>query len=200
MPPRREWRPGRSSAKIQFAVEGGLMPTIHVCPLHAVTEVVMSTGAGHLLSVINRETIPATPSGVARHLRLGFHDITIPQPGLIHPNAEHVEEILEFAWSWDRRSPMVVHCWAGISRSTAAAFITMCALNPEAEEAAIARMIRARSPTATPNALMVELADVALRRRGRMVSAIEEIGPGELAMEGQPFMLDARHTDASSDS
>lgn len=170
------------------------MPVIHVCPLHAVHDVVADTGAAHLLTVINRETIPVTPSGIAegRHLKLGFHDITHPQPGLIHPRDEHIEEILEFASSWDRRSPMVVHCWAGISRSTAAAFMTICALNPQAREEDIARRLRERSPTATPNALMVEIADRTLARNGRMIAAIAAIGQGEFAMEGQPFMLDTR--------
>lgn len=170
------------------------MPVIHVCPLHAVRDVVAGTGAAHLLTVINRETIPVTPAGIAegRHLKLGFHDITQPQQGLIHPQEDHIAEILEFASSWDRRSPMVVHCWAGISRSTAAAFMTICALNPHAREDDVARRLRDTSPTATPNALMVEIADRALARNGRMIAAIDAIGQGEFAMEGQPFMLDAR--------
>jgi predicted protein tyrosine phosphatase len=173
------------------------MPTIHVCPLHAVHDLVASTGAAHLLTVINRETIPATPAGIAkgRHLQLGVHDITTPQPGLIHPREEHIDEILAFAASWDMRSPMVVHCWAGISRSTAAAFITLCALNPGSPEERIAKAIRARSATATPNALMVEIADRRLGRSGRMIEAVERIGIGEFAMEGRPFMLPARGPD-----
>lgn len=168
------------------------MPVIHVCPLHAVRGLVTGTGASHLLSVINRETIPMTPSGIAegRHLKLGFHDITTPQPGLVHPRDDHVADILAFAADWDRRAPMVVHCWAGISRSTAAAFMTLCALNPQARESEIARRLRDRSPTATPNALMIEIADRMLGRDGRMIDAIEAIGQGRFAMEGEPFSLD----------
>ena len=169
------------------------MPALHVCPLHAVDRLVAHTSASHLLTVINRETIPQTPPGIApgRHLKLGLHDITGPSPGLIHPNAAHIDDIIGFARAWDRRSPMVVHCWAGISRSTAAAFITLCTLNPDASEAAIASELRARSRTATPNALMIELADAALGRGGRMVDAIEAIGYGAPAMEGKPFVIPA---------
>ena len=43
---------------------------------------------------------------------------------------EHVEKLVDFVSGWDRAAPMVIHCFAGISRSTAGAFITACALNP----------------------------------------------------------------------
>ena len=108
---------------------------------------------------------------------------------MVHPGSEHVERILAFVRQWDRSAPMVVHCLAGISRSTATAFIAACALNPEAREAEIAQRIRDLSPTASPNMLLVAHADELLSRRGRMIRAIEDIGHGEPAMEGWPFAL-----------
>jgi predicted protein tyrosine phosphatase len=84
---------------------------------------------------------------------------------------------------------MVVHCYAGISRSTAGAFIAACALNPAREERAIARDLRRASPTATPNIRLVMLADRLLGRNGRMVSAIEGIGRGIAAVEADPFRI-----------
>ncbi|MBV9556017.1 MAG: hypothetical protein JO254_02955 [Pseudolabrys sp.] len=84
---------------------------------------------------------------------------------------------------------MVVHCYAGISRSTAAAFVAACALNPGRDEMQIAQAIREASPTATPNARIVSIADRLLGRRNRMVRAIESIGPGTMAYEGHPFSL-----------
>jgi predicted protein tyrosine phosphatase len=84
----------------------------------------------------------------------------------------------------------VVHCWAGISRSTAAAFVVACTLNPERDERDIAWAIRRASPTATPNIRIVALADEMLEREGRMVAAIEAIGRGHVAGEGVPFRLD----------
>jgi predicted protein tyrosine phosphatase len=86
---------------------------------------------------------------------------------------------------------MVVHCWAGISRSTAAAFVMLCALNPEAPEAAIARLLREASPTAFPNRLMIRLGDTLLGRAGRMLAAVEGIGRGEVTNEAIPFSLPA---------
>jgi predicted protein tyrosine phosphatase len=84
----------------------------------------------------------------------------------------------------------VVHCFAGISRSTAGAYVAACALNPQRDEQQIAWDIRRASRTAQPNARIVSIADDLLKRDGRMVRAIEAIGPGDLAMEGHPFSLD----------
>ena len=91
---------------------------------------------------------------------------------------------------WDRRAPIVMHCYAGISRSTAGAFITACALNPARDEAGIARAIRGSSATAMPNVMLVGHADRILGRKGRMIAAVEALGPGKPALEGEPFRLD----------
>ncbi len=84
---------------------------------------------------------------------------------------------------------MVIHCWAGISRSTAAAFISVCALRPERNEATVAKALREASPSATPNARLVAVADAMLGRKGRMIEAIAAIGRGADAYEGTPFRL-----------
>jgi predicted protein tyrosine phosphatase len=86
---------------------------------------------------------------------------------------------------------VVIHCWAGISRSTAAAFIALCALNPAVPERLIAGQLREASPTAFPNRLMIRLGDAALDRAGRMVEAVESIGRGLVASEAHPFSLPA---------
>jgi len=84
---------------------------------------------------------------------------------------------------------MLIHCWAGISRSTAAAFTALCLLRPSTDEEQIAWELREASPSATPNRLIVQLADDVMGRGGRMVRAIEKIGRGEEAYEGTPFVL-----------
>jgi predicted protein tyrosine phosphatase len=129
------------------------------------------------------------PAAIApeRHLFIGVSDIVEPMEGHVLAGAEHIEQLLAFVRAWGRESPLVFHCWAGISRSTAAAYIA--ALVPERDEAELARSLRRASPTATPNARFVALADDLLGRRGRMVDAIRAIGRGAEAMEGAPFML-----------
>jgi predicted protein tyrosine phosphatase len=101
-----------------------------------------------------------------------------------------VEQLILFVRRWRRDKPLVVHCYAGISRSTAAAFVSVCALNPQSEERTIASALRRASPTATPNLRIVTLADRLLGRDGRMIEAVEEIGPGTIAAEALPFRLD----------
>ena len=61
---------------------------------------------------------------------------------------------------------------------------------PQRDEGEIARALRAASPTATPNARLVALADAKLGRAGRMIGAIEAIGRGEECFEGAPFALE----------
>jgi predicted protein tyrosine phosphatase len=102
----------------------------------------------------------------------------------------HVADLLNFVRGWDRRAPLVVHCFAGISRSTASAFASVCALNPQRDEIAIARALRRASPTATPNVRIVSLADRLLGRKGRMIAAVETIGRGISADEALPFELE----------
>jgi predicted protein tyrosine phosphatase len=173
---------------------------IHVCPLSALPDVVGRHQASHLLTCLQDAVLVETPHPILpdRHLRLHIHDISEPLPGCIAPDAQHVERLIEFALHWGGRGPMVVHCWAGISRSTAAAFAALCAINPGVAEELIARRLREASPTAYPNRLMIRLADVALGRGGRMVQAIEAIGRGVVAVEAVPFSLAADHSDAKS--
>ena len=102
----------------------------------------------------------------------------------------NVEQVLAFVRGWDRAAPMVVHCYAGISRSTAGAYVAACALNPKRDEMQIAWDIRRASRTAQPNARIVSIADRLLKRDGRMVRAIEAIGVADPATEGHPFRLD----------
>ena len=168
------------------------MPRLHVCALSQVAAVARESRAAALLSLINPPLSVERPAGVAPqwHKLLEMHDIAAPLEGHILPSAAHVDALLAFARAWDRRAPMLIHCWAGVSRSTAAAFIAACALAPGWPEQDIARAIRDASPTATPNRLMVALADERLGRQGRMNAAVAAIGRGADCYEGVPFALD----------
>jgi predicted protein tyrosine phosphatase len=165
---------------------------IHVCSLARLHETVEDIGARHVVSLIGDVDGVDRPSGIARenHLWLRFDDISSPLDGYIMPDEQHVADLLAFVRGWDRRAPLVVHCFAGISRSTAGAYASVCALNPQRDEASIAQALRQASPTATPNIRIVSLADRLLGRDGRMVAAIETIGRGALAEEATPFRLD----------
>jgi predicted protein tyrosine phosphatase len=167
---------------------------IHVCSLEHLDETVEGTGASHVVTLLRDIHLIARlpPKGIDRknHLVVGIDDITVPLDGYTHPAEKHLRQLLDFVRAWDRAAPLVLHCYAGISRSTASAFTAVCALNPERDEVSIAQALRKASPTATPNELIVSLADRLLERDGRMISAIESIGRGETAFEARPFRLD----------
>jgi predicted protein tyrosine phosphatase len=165
---------------------------IHVCSLARLHDTVADTGASHIVTLLRLIDRVERPRSIAEvnHLILGMDDIAAPIEGYIHPGEEHVHRLIAFVRGWDRRSPLVIHCYAGISRSTAGAFIAACALNPGRDEATIARAIRGLSKTAMPNLMLVEHADRILGRRGRMTRAVEALGPGRPATEGEPFRLD----------
>jgi predicted protein tyrosine phosphatase len=168
------------------------MPRLHVCSLARVAETVRATGARSLVTLINLDTMVSRPAEIdaERHLFIGMSDIIEPLDGHILPAEQHVLQLTEFAEAWDRSEPLVIHCHAGVSRSTAAAFIIACALAPSRRESEIADAIRQASHTATPNRRMVAVADAMLKRGGRMSAAIERIGRGSDCYEGVPFVLE----------
>lgn len=164
---------------------------IHVCSLARLYATVEETRARHVVTLLRLVDRVQWPRHIVpeNHLILSVDDIVDHAEGYTVPAEEHVGRLIDFARAWDRTTPMVVHCFAGISRSTGAAFTAACALNPKRDEAEIARAIRAASPTAQPNARIVGIADRLLNRNGRMVRAVEALGPGAIASEGEPFRL-----------
>src|SRR6476661_308365 len=165
---------------------------IHVCSLARLHQTVADTGARHVVTLLKDTDLVARPESILsnNHLILGMDDINETLDGYVVPADDHVTKLLTFVRAWDRAAPLVVHCYAGISRSTAGAFVTACALNPGRDEMVIARALRAASPTATPNLRIVSLADRILGRNGRMVAAIRSIGSGMAAYASEPFRLE----------
>lgn len=136
-------------------------------------------GVTHVLSIID----PDIPEPEAfrvyaphRRLELRFHDIIDPMPGWIAPRAEDVARLLDFgrdlaAEAERAGAHLLVHCHAGISRSTAAATLLLVQARPErpAEEALLA--VAAVRPRAWPNLRIIELGDALLGRGGEIVAA-----------------------------
>lgn len=172
-------------------LEGGL---IHVCPLASVERVVRTTGAMRLISLLDAGATMQRPNAIKEsgHLFLGMDDVVGPREGRAAPTREQVERIIEFGEAWDREVPLVIHCYAGISRSTATAYVLIAALAPHRDEVELAQRLRTASPTAMPNPMIIKLADEILGRRGRMDKAIMGIGRAMPADVGVPFSLDVK--------
>jgi predicted protein tyrosine phosphatase len=162
---------------------------IIVCPLHAAPALVTTHKASHAISLLSPETpFPYLGLESRRHLQLSLHDITAASPGMAAPHSNDAQKLVAFIEEWDAKNPMLIHCWAGISRSTASAFTALCMKRSDDEEQ-LAWELRGASPSATPNSLLVAHVDALLGRNGRMVAAIKAIGRGEEAFEGTPFEL-----------
>jgi len=165
---------------------------LHVCSLALLPSTVQATRASHVITVMADVDKVQRPPSILKdnHLVISMDDIIEEAEGFMAPKRAHVERVLAFGRSWDRAAPMVIHCYAGISRSTASAFAIACALNPDRSEEEIARKIRSASQSAHPNRLIVSHADQLLGRDGRMLRALDEMGPGNLTVEGRPFRID----------
>jgi predicted protein tyrosine phosphatase len=166
--------------------------TLIVSPLQSVAAQLARSRPARVVSLLSPEqAAPDIAPGLPR-LALHFHDIAAPRRGLTPPDRAMVERLLAFAAAWSEPAPMLVHCWMGVSRSTAAALVLACALDPARDEQEAASALRRASPTATPNPLMVALADDILGRDGRLKAAADRIGRGQDADGGHPFAFPAR--------
>lgn len=168
------------------------MSEIIVAPLSHVEAVTLAENPAYILSVIGADYMPATPKGYdpARHIKLAMHDIVEKEFDMVPPARQDAARIIEIALEWDRTAPLLVHCWAGVSRSGAAALMTMAALNPGREMEA-AQLMRARSSWAWPNPLLVEHADDLLSCQGRLIAAAASLSPANLGAQGEPYRLPA---------
>ena len=169
--------------------------TLIVCGLAEVPAIIAARAPSHMITLLDAASMIETPAGLPpdHHLRLSVNDIAEPTEGLILPSADLVHRLLAFGRAWDARTPMIVHCWAGISRSSASAFILACDRNPDADERLIAMRMRRAAKHAYPNRKIIALADDILGRRGRMVDAVEAMGDYEYSGYGVPFDFAAAH-------
>jgi predicted protein tyrosine phosphatase len=167
------------------------MSKILVTPLSAIEETIRIYRPSHLVTLLSPEHMIDTPDGISpeRHLRLSVNDVSDINDADMPPNAQHIERLLEFGRGWSAEAPILVHCWAGISRSTAAAYTLLCDRLRPGSEASIAQYLRKRAPHACPNSLMIRLADAMLERNGRMIQAVENMGRGTIVALGERVEL-----------
>jgi predicted protein tyrosine phosphatase len=168
------------------------MSRIVVAPLARIAEMAVCHKASEMISLIaaNQDFHRPAVIEAQRHLKLTMNDITFAGTGgLIAPQETHVAQIIEFARTWDQASPLIVHCWMGVSRSPAAAMIASLAVEPDDDDDALAQRLRAASPFATPNMRLVEIGDAMLQRGGRFVKAVKALGRGADADGNTPFAL-----------
>jgi predicted protein tyrosine phosphatase len=165
--------------------------TLIICSLASLEDVIIDRRPSHLLTLLSPDWMidPHAAMAPDRHLRLAVDDIPEPMPGLVAPDEAAVEQLLAFGRGWDAAQPMVVHCFAGVSRSSAAALAIACERNPDAPELAIALTLRQLAPHAFPNRRITALADEMLGRDGRLIDAVEAMGRDDLEAPHVPVEL-----------
>ena len=169
--------------------------SIIVCGLSHLPKLIASRRPSHLVTLLDPASMIETPPGhdPARHLKLGINDLTGPARGLVPPDEASVNRLLDFGRTWNGEAPMIIHCWAGVSRSTASAFILACERDPETDETQLAGQMRKLAPHAYPNRRLVALADRLMGRQGRMIEAVEAMGENDFLVDSRPFELPVRH-------
>ncbi|MDP3494293.1 MAG: protein-tyrosine phosphatase family protein [Hyphomonadaceae bacterium] len=165
--------------------------TIWICSLEAAPEMAQKLKPSRVVSLLSPYDSFPTFAGLGNdlHLQVAIHDIAADIGDWQAPAQTDAERVIRFVEAWDKAAPMLIHCWAGISRSTASAFITACVHNPSTDEEEIAWAIRNASPTASPNVRLIAHADALLGRGGRMSKAVEAIGRGAVSDEARAFSI-----------
>jgi predicted protein tyrosine phosphatase len=157
-------------------------------------------GVSHVLSILD-PGYPEPPAfgsyGEHRRLELRFHDIIDEMPGMLPPRAEDVAMVLAFGRDLmgEPRSQghLLVHCHAGISRSTASMMLILAQARPDVPARDIVSHVVDIRARAWPNLRILELGDKLLGRKGDLVAAARE--RYRVVVQQRPewkqFMLDA---------
>jgi predicted protein tyrosine phosphatase len=135
-------------------------------------------GVSHVLSILDPEwPVPDAFGSFGEHARLElrFHDIIDETPGMVLPRREHVEQILAFGRDMlaepSGRANLLVHCHAGISRSTASMLLILAQALPHVPAEVLAAEVLRIRDRAWPNLHIIEMGDALLGRRGAVVVA-----------------------------
>jgi predicted protein tyrosine phosphatase len=172
-------------------------PRITICGILELGEH-SAAGVTHVLSILGPNG--ADPPEFAkfaphRRLDLRFHDVIETLPDQIGPTRTDVERLLVFGREVGETpdAHLLVHCHAGVSRSTAAATLIMMQANPEWSASDALEAVAALRPRAWPNLLILELGEALLRRNGEIVAAVGAIYRRVLARDPEfgEQMIDA---------
>lgn len=167
--------------------------TIFVTSLFEMPHFVRELTPARVVSIIQPEFQPERPPtlGEAAHLRVAVHDISDYRPDQILAARRDVESLIGFVEGWDPADgAFLAHCYAGVSRSTAAALIAATIKTADPHWSAL--HLRAAAPHAQPNRRIIALADEILGLDGALVSARESMGEATSVFEGPLTVLRIR--------
>lgn len=166
------------------------MTTLHITPLDHLEATLTASGSRWLASFAAPGSALERPDGLDGFLALDFNDIPQPLEGLQAVTGEQIKRLIAFFRTWNGDGPLVLQCWMGVSRSTAAALIAACIILPESKPFTLVSMLRDAAPHATPNPLMIALADEQLGYGGALVRTVETAGRGATISYAPAAILD----------
>jgi len=139
-----------------------------------------AVGITHVLSILAPEMDdPPAFDAFAPHQRLTlrFHDVIEPLPDRLAPARADVERLLAFGreLAGTPEAHLLIHCQAGVSRSTAAATLILAQARPDRPAREALDAVAALRPRAWPNLRMLEFGDDLLGRNGELVTAVAAI-------------------------
>jgi predicted protein tyrosine phosphatase len=147
-----------------------------------------AAGITHVLSIVapeDDEPSAFAAFGPHRRLALRFHDIIEPTPGRLAPTREDVAALLAFGRELAVGDHLLVHCHAGVSRSTAAAALILAQAQPNRPAREAFEAVVEVRPRAWPNLRILELGDQLLGRGGEIVAAAAPIYQRLLKLDPQ---------------
>ena len=149
----------------------------------------------HVLSILDPDwPVPEAFGTFGEHekLELRFHDVIEPTKGQIVPTEAHVAELLAFGRDLMSEPPadahLLVHCHAGISRSTASMALILAQGLPQRSGREIMQEVLRIREKAWPNLRITEIGDAMLGRGGALVAAAHEIYRHQLKI--RPHLAD----------
>ncbi|HEX6440716.1 MAG TPA: protein-tyrosine-phosphatase [Stellaceae bacterium] len=142
-----------------------------------------AAGVTHVLSILDPgyEDPPIFAAfGPHHRLALRFHDVIDPRPDCLAPSRADVARLLGFGLDLiHARDPhLLIHCHAGVSRSTASAALILAQAWPDRPARAVLDSVVAIRPRAWPNLRILEFGDALLGRNGEIVAAVAAVYRG----------------------
>ena len=147
---------------------------IHICSLAAVKEMDTSIYDGIItIEDSNIENPFRVRSSETQQLVLRFDDISTPIDDLMVPQDIHIERALKFAQLIDDGS-LLIHCHAGISRSSAIALAIIAEKLGKGNEEESVKTLEFINPNCRPNKLLVKITDYILNRNMVLYNACRD--------------------------
>ena len=153
------------------------------------------TGASHVLSILDPDwPVPEAFGSFGEHekLELRFHDVIEEDAGMVPPRQDDVARVLTFGRDLMKEprndAHLLVHCHAGISRSTASMALILAQPLPALSAREVMQEVLRIRPKAWPNLRMIEFGDTMLDRNGEIVAAAVEVY--RLQLEIRPHLAE----------